>query len=71
MKRQATSSASTTAGLFELASSFLKSIAPAALTKNHKTNLTLSDPSKADWALLGQNKTVVLHPEVTEGPYCE
>jgi protocatechuate 3,4-dioxygenase beta subunit len=40
-----------------------------ALSKNHKSNLTITNPTHADWALLGQNKSTVLHPEVTEGPY--
>ncbi|TLD37195.1 extracellular dioxygenase-like protein [Venturia nashicola] len=41
----------------------------AALQKSHKSNLTIADFSRPDWAMLGQNKTIVLHPEVTEGPY--
>jgi hypothetical protein len=41
----------------------------AALSKNHKSNLTIADPAHADWALLGQNRTTILHPSVTEGPY--
>lgn len=41
----------------------------AALQKSHKSDLNITDFSHADWAMLGQNKTTVLHPEVTEGPY--
>jgi protocatechuate 3,4-dioxygenase beta subunit len=44
-------------------------VLPASLQKSHKSNLTITDFSHADWAMLGQNKTTVLHPEVTEGPY--
>jgi hypothetical protein len=41
------------------------------LAKSHKSKLDLSNNFKtADWSLLGQNKSIVLHPETTEGPYC-
>ena len=41
------------------------------LGKSHKSNLNLgSSPLNADWALLGQNKSTVMQPETTEGPYC-
>jgi hypothetical protein len=41
------------------------------LEKSHRSRLDLSNNFKtADWSLLGQNKSIVLHPETTEGPYC-
>lgn len=41
------------------------------LEKNHKSKLDLSKTFKTvDWSLLGQNKSIVLHPDTTEGPYC-
>jgi protocatechuate 3,4-dioxygenase beta subunit len=40
------------------------------LAKDHKSKLNLAATWKsADWTLLGQNQSVVLHPEATEGPY--
>jgi hypothetical protein len=45
---------------------------PEVLKKNHKSNSTSVNPSaKVDWTLLGQNKSVILSPEVTEGPFCK
>ncbi|KAF2433557.1 aromatic compound dioxygenase [Tothia fuscella] len=41
----------------------------ALLAKSHKSNLTIANPTQADWLLLGQNKSVVLSPEVTDGPF--
>lgn len=42
------------------------------LEKDHKSKLNLgANWATADWALLGQNQTTVLHPETTEGPYCK
>jgi hypothetical protein len=41
------------------------------LDKSHKSKLDLkSSFTNVDWSLLGQNKSIVLHPETTEGPYC-
>jgi hypothetical protein len=44
---------------------------PAHLNRTHKSVVAMADPLKADWALLGQNRTTLLAPSVTEGPYCE
>jgi hypothetical protein len=43
------------------------------LQKSHKSKLDVSQSSfpNADWVLLGQNKSTVLSPMVTEGPYCK
>jgi len=45
--------------------------ANAIFSKSHKSNLTSINPSQPDWVLMGQNKSVVLAPESTEGPFCE
>ena len=44
---------------------------PAHLNRSHHSVVAMADPLKADWALLGQNRTTLLSPSVTEGPYCE
>jgi hypothetical protein len=44
---------------------------PRAANISHKSNLTIINPSQADWALLGQNKSVVLSPETGTGPFCK
>jgi hypothetical protein len=42
------------------------------LQKSHKSNLDVSASlANADWVLLGQNRSTVLNPQVTEGPYCK
>jgi hypothetical protein len=42
------------------------------LAKDHKSKLNLASTWKtADWTVLGQNRTTVLHPETTEGPFCK
>jgi protocatechuate 3,4-dioxygenase beta subunit len=42
------------------------------LAKGHRSNLNLASSWKtADWTVLGQNRTTVLHPETTAGPFCE
>lgn len=41
------------------------------LAKDHKSMLQFTgSPLEADWAMLGQNKSTILSPEQTEGPYC-
>jgi hypothetical protein len=44
---------------------------PAVTKKSHKANITVTNPSQFDWALFGQNKSVVLSPESVEGPFCK
>jgi hypothetical protein len=39
--------------------------------KEHKSKLSITNLSQADWTLLGQNKSVILAPESIEGPFCE
>lgn len=42
------------------------------LAKDHRSKLNLASSWKtADWTVLGQNRTTVLHPETTEGPFCK
>jgi hypothetical protein len=43
----------------------------AVLSKSHKSNLTIANPTQADWVLLGGNRSVVMSPEVMEGPFCK
>jgi hypothetical protein len=43
-----------------------------ALAKDHRANLNIASSwSTADWTMLGENSTVILHPETTEGPFCK
>jgi hypothetical protein len=44
---------------------------PAVLNLTHKSNITISNPSQVDWALLGQNRSVILSPESVDGPFCK
>jgi hypothetical protein len=44
---------------------------PGVTRKSHKSNITIINPSQADWALLGANKSVILSPESIEGPFCK
>ncbi|KAF2403110.1 aromatic compound dioxygenase [Trichodelitschia bisporula] len=51
-----------------------RQVTAGPLAKTHKSDLKipglgLSSGFDVDWALLGQNKTTILSPEVTEGPY--
>jgi hypothetical protein len=43
---------------------------PHVVNVTHKSNITIINPSDTNWALLGQNKSVILSPESVDEPFC-